>query len=171
MEILHNTAENSANIRPYNSWIFFVLFQNFLFLNSATLRLEKFIGFSMRRTQTGCRLSRTTNWKDFNFSNVRHIGFDSCMPSRKRVTRTHLKRHNFGIFWLVIFARRQPCFIFRTKICSKFYPFQVKEFWENGFLVAQGKNAGNPLWITEYFNTAKAEIRLSKSEFGLFSFG
>lgn len=50
------------------------------------------------------------------------------LHSRKRVTRTRLKRHNFGIFWLVIFARRQPCFIFRTKICSKFYPFQVKEF-------------------------------------------
>ena len=48
--------------------------------------------------------------------------------SRKRVIRTRLKRHNFGIFRFVIFARRQPCCIFRTKICSKFYSFQVTEF-------------------------------------------
>ena len=52
----------------------------------------------------------------------------NLVGSRKRVIRTRLKRHNFGIFWLVIFARRQPCCIFRTKICSKFYPFQVAEF-------------------------------------------
>ena len=95
MEILHNTSENSANIRPYNSWIFFVLFQNFLFLNSATLRLEKFIGFSMRRTQTGCRLSRTTKWKDFNFSNVRHIGFDSRMPKLLRHWQPQLFEYAF----------------------------------------------------------------------------
>ena len=53
---------------------------------------------------------------------------DADTASRKKVIRTRLKRHNFGIFWLVIFARRQPCFIFRTKICSKFYSFQVEEF-------------------------------------------
>ena len=48
--------------------------------------------------------------------------------SRKRVIRTRLKRYNFGIFRFVIFARRQPCCIFRTKIYSKFYSFQVTEF-------------------------------------------
>ena len=97
--------------------------------------------------------------------------FDSRVPNRKRIIRTRLKRHNFGIFQFVIFARRQPCCIFRTKICSKFYPFQVTEFLENRFLVAQGKNGGNPCRIAEYFNTAKTEIRLSKSEFGLLPFG
>ena len=66
------------------------------------------------------------------------------MLSRKIVTRTRLKQRNFGIFRLVIFARRQPCFIFRTKICSKFHLFKVKEFSKREFLVAQGKNAGNP---------------------------
>ena len=105
------------------------------------------------------------------FACLNHIVFDSRAPNRKRIIRTRLKRHNFGIFRLVIFARRQPCCIFRTKICSKFYPFQVTEFWENGFLVAQGKNGGNPCRIAEYFNTAKKEIRLSKSEFGLLPFG
>jgi hypothetical protein len=54
----------------------------------------------------------------------------------------------------------KPCFIFRTKNYSKFHPFGVEEFLESGFLVAQGKNAGNTLCISEYFNTAKAEIRL-----------
>ena len=97
--------------------------------------------------------------------------FNSRVPNRKRIIRTRLKRHNFGIFQFVIFARRQPCCIFRTKICSKFYPFQVTEFLENRFLVAQGKNGGNPCRIAEYFNTAKTEIRLSKSEFGLLPFG
>jgi len=48
----------------------------------------------------------------------------------------------------------------KAKICSKFHPFQVIEFSEWGFLVAQGKNTGNTLCISEYFNTAKAEIRL-----------
>jgi len=54
----------------------------------------------------------------------------------------------------------KPCCILRTKTCSKFHPFQVFEFLESGFLAAQGKNAGNTLCISEYFNTAKAEIRL-----------
>ena len=76
-------------------------------------------------------------------------------PSRKRVTRTRLKRHNFGIFWLVIFARRQPYCIFRAKICSKFYLFQVVEFWESGFLVAQGKNAGNPVGLPSILTQRK----------------
>ena len=35
------------------------------------------------------------------------IVFDSRVPNRKRIIRTRLKRHNFGIFRLVIFARRQ----------------------------------------------------------------
>ncbi|MBR2885554.1 MAG: hypothetical protein IKB93_12345, partial [Clostridia bacterium] len=54
----------------------------------------------------------------------------------------------------------KPCCILRTKICSKFHPFQVLEFFECGFLVAQGKNTGNTLCISEYFNTAEAEIHL-----------
>ena len=77
------------------------------------------------------------------------------IPSRKRVIRTRLKRHNFGIFWFVIFVRRQPYCIFRTKICSKFYLFQVAEFWESGFLVAQGKNAGNPVGLPSILTQRK----------------
>jgi len=38
----------------------------------------------------------------------------------------------------------KPCFIFRTKIHSEFHPFQVMEFSESKFLVAKGKNTGNP---------------------------
>ena len=63
----------------------------------------------------------------FHFSVVPRCSW-FYQPNRKRIIRTRLKRHNFGIFRLVIFARRQPCCIFRTKICSKFYPFQVTEF-------------------------------------------
>ena len=144
---------------------------NLLCLNSPTLHTKKLLYFCFRWTKQGWRLARTTVQKDGDFLITGHVVFNSRVPNRKRIIRTRLKRHNFGIFRLVIFARRQPCCIFRTKICSKFYPFQVTEFWENGFLVAQGKNGGNPCRIAEYFNTAETEIRLSKSEFGLLPFG
>ena len=39
--------------------------------------------------------------------------------SRKKVIRTRLKRHNFGIFQLVVFERREPSGILRAKIYSK----------------------------------------------------
>ena len=84
MEISHNTAENSANIRQYYFWIFFVLYQNFLFLNSLTLYWDRFYIISMRRTQIGCRLSRTTNWKNKNLSNIRHTKFDHPMTKKSR---------------------------------------------------------------------------------------
>ena len=45
------------------------------------------------------------------------------MLSRRKVIRTRLKRHNFDIFRLVVFERRQPFGILRTKIYSKFCPF------------------------------------------------
>ena len=95
-----------------------------------------------------CRFSAIDCRHTLNRFGCRH-------PNRKRVTRTRLKRHNFGIFWLVIFARRQPYCIFRTKICSKFYLFQVVEFWESGFLVTQGKNAGNPVGLPSILTQRK----------------
>ena len=39
--------------------------------------------------------------------------------SRRKVIRTRLKRHNFGIFRLVVFERRQPFGILRTKILAQ----------------------------------------------------
>ena len=56
--------------------------------------------------------------------NVRHIyKEENAELSRRKVIRTRLKRHNFGIFRLVVFERRQPFGILRTKIYSKFCPF------------------------------------------------
>ena len=49
--------------------------------------------------------------------------YNRSKASRRKVIRTRLKRHNFGIFRLVVFERRQPFGILRTKIYSKFYPF------------------------------------------------
>ena len=49
--------------------------------------------------------------------------YNCSKASRRKVIRTRLKRHNFGIFRLVVFERRQPFGILRTKIYSKFYPF------------------------------------------------
>ena len=83
---------------------------------------------------------------DENYLDVKKYAYASAMTtntflamtglkagdSRKKVIRTRLKRHNFGIFQFVVFERRE---------------------------------------IIEYFNTAKAEIHLSKSEFGLLFFG
>ena len=49
--------------------------------------------------------------------------------------------------------------------------FRSQNFERTNFLIAQGKNGGNPLRITEYFNAVKAKIRLSKSVFWLLFFG
>ena len=38
-------------------------------------------------------------------------------------------------------------------------------------MIAQGKNAGNPDGLPSILTKSKAKIRLSKSEFGLLSFG
>ena len=104
---MHNTTENSANIRQYYFWIFFVLHQNFQFLNSSTLNAGKFDMIFVRRTKIGWCLSRTTNKKNTNLTSLRHMRFDSLMPSRKRIIRTRHKRRNFGIFRLVVFARHK----------------------------------------------------------------
>ena len=47
---------------------------------------------------------------------------------QSRQVRTRLKQSNFGTFWLVVIARRQPYSFLRTKNSSKFFPFQVREF-------------------------------------------
>ena len=50
----------------------------------------------------------------------------------QQISEPRLKQRNFGVFRLVIFARRQPCFIFRTKIPSKFHRLRSKNFqWES----------------------------------------
>ena len=75
---------------------------------------------------------KSLSWSEVETPKIKNdevlVEIHAAVLNRKRIIRTRLKRHNFGIFRLVIFARRQPCCIFRTKICSKFYPFQVTEF-------------------------------------------
>lgn len=111
-------------------------------LTEKLLGSENFIGIDLKEIESrfgtgaiyGTRLAGSS---DMSFLSVDELktfkkitGGDSLFAefSRKKATRTRLKRHNFGIIWFVIFARRQPCCIFRTKICSKFYSFQVEEF-------------------------------------------
>ena len=79
---------------------------------------------------------------DENYLDVKKYAYASAMTtntflamtglkagdSRKKVIRTRLKRHNFGIFQFVVFERCEPFCILRTKIHSKFCPFQVVEF-------------------------------------------
>ena len=45
--------------------------------------------------------------------------YNRSKASRRKVIRTRLKRHNFGIFRLVVFERRQPFGILRTKILAQ----------------------------------------------------
>ena len=53
-----------------------------------------------------------------------------CLPKLKHWVqiRTRPKRHNFGIFRLIVIARRQPCRFLCTEKLSKFSPFRVEEF-------------------------------------------
>ena len=48
--------------------------------------------------------------------------------SLTEVIQTCPKAFIFGIFWLVILERRQPSFVFHTKIYSKIKAFRVVEF-------------------------------------------
>ena len=50
-----------------------------------------------------------------------------------KTIQTRLKSSIFGIFWIVILERRQPSFVFRTKICPKIPTFQVTEFFAERF--------------------------------------
>ena len=60
---------------------------------------------------------------------------------------------------------------FAPKSAQNSILFRSQNFERADFWIAQGKNAVNTWRIDEYFNAAKTEIRLSKSEFGLLSFG
>ena len=82
-----------------------------------------------------------------------------CVSIRE-LNQICLKLVKFAYFQFVVLERRQPIFVLRIEIPLNFAAFKVIEFLESRFLVVQGKNAGNTLCISEYFNIAKAKIRL-----------
>ena len=65
--------------------------------------------------------------------------------SRKRAIRTRLKRQNFGIFWLVIFARRRALLHLPHQNLLKIESFSGRRILrERIFGCCISKNAGNP---------------------------
>ena len=66
----------------------------------------------------------------------------------------------FPLFRLVVFARRQPCFILAHQKIKNFPSHRVGELRQCKFFVGQGKSAGNPFRINEHFDTVRREICL-----------
>ena len=84
------------------------------------------------------------------------------------VIRTRLKNSVSGIFWIVILKRRQPSFVFRTKICPKTLIFKVAEFSERRFLIERGKNAMNPdgfMSILTKFKRKSSSVKSGSDDF------